>query len=31
MSQRIECLLKPGQIGTLRLKNRVIFCPCETL
>lgn len=31
MSQGIECLLQPGQIGTLKLKNRVVFCPCETL
>lgn len=31
MSQRMEYLLTPGQIGTLKLKNRIVFCPCETL
>ena len=31
MSQGMEHLFEPGQIGTLKLKNRVVFSPCETL
>jgi 2,4-dienoyl-CoA reductase-like NADH-dependent reductase (Old Yellow Enzyme family)/thioredoxin reductase len=31
MSQKMEYLFKPGQIGTLKVKNRVVFSPCETL
>jgi 2,4-dienoyl-CoA reductase-like NADH-dependent reductase (Old Yellow Enzyme family)/thioredoxin reductase len=28
---RYERILSPGSIGSLRLKNRIIFNPCETL
>ncbi len=31
MSKGMENLFKPGDIGTLKLKNRVVFSPCETL
>lgn len=31
MSGKYPLLLTPGNIGVLKLKNRVIFSPCETL
>lgn len=31
MRRTFEHLLRPGKIGSLNLKNRVVFNPCETL
>jgi 2,4-dienoyl-CoA reductase-like NADH-dependent reductase (Old Yellow Enzyme family)/thioredoxin reductase len=31
MNQKLECLLQPGQIGTMKLKNRIVFNPLESL